>query len=169
MKTLFQLLAFIWVFSSCEKADTLSTDTGLTKATIDENEIPYTTLQELSPGFVFVIRSMVTVGSKPAETHMDFPYMAIINDQDTYLQEIHSIQEYPAIDYSTHTLLAIGLETRGDVQVNPIKDGDKIILKVRNKIDGKGPQGVIPRFFSAIIPKTDSANLSMEIKVIKEK
>jgi hypothetical protein len=125
-------------------------------------------LQELSPGFFFVIRSLVTVGSTPAGTHTDFPYMAIINDQDTYLQEIHSVQEYPTIDYSTHTLLAIGVETRGDVQVNPIKDGDKIVLKVRHKIGVKGPQGVIPRFYSAIIPKTDSANLSMEIKVIKE-
>jgi len=92
--------------------------------------------------------------------------MAIINDHDTYLREIYSKQEHPTIDFSTHTLLAIGLETRGLDKVNPVKEGNKVTLKVYSEIPRIGPAGVVPRFFSVIVPKADSANVSMEIKVI---
>lgn len=160
-------LAFICAFASCEKAGTIPLHNELTQETIIENEIPYTTLAALSPGFRFVIPSLVTIGSKVPEAPEDFPYMAIINDRTTYLREIHSLQEYPAVDFSIHTLLAIGLETRGNVKVKPIKDGNKIILKVLNEIPIKGPQGAVPRFFSVIIPRADVENISIEIKVSK--
>lgn len=169
MRTLIKFLAFICVFSSCEKVKNDPLDVTSTKEDIVENHIPFTTLSELSPGFSFVIPSLVTVGSSTVEyptSPKNFPYMAIINDQETYLREVHSKQTRPTIDYSTHTLLAIGLETRGVVKISPVRDGDKTILKVYEEISKIGPQGVVPHFFSVIISRAESENVRMEVKII---
>lgn len=166
MRVLFPFLVFVCSFLSCAKTGTVGPDSALAEEINPDDELPYTTLAELSPGFRFTIRSMVVVGSETRETFRNLPYMAVINDQETYLQRIATQQLHPAIDFSTHTLLAVGLNTRGSVKITPVKEGEKTILKVHNEIPEIGPQGSGPYFLSAVVPKTDSVNVSMELKVV---
>lgn len=148
MKTLFQSLAFICFFASCEKADTIPLNNELAQEeTIPENEIPYITLRDLSPGFSFYLRSMLSPSISGLETRKPDPYMAVINDEETYLWEMYTNKDLPSIDFSKNTLLAVGLVTRGLVKVKLVQEDDKVIFKVHNEIPRYGPQGLGPHFY----------------------
>jgi|GEM_PF-1560971 len=170
MKTLFQSLAFICVFASCEKADTIPLDNELAQGEItSENEIPYITLRDLSPGFSFYLRSMLLPSISGLETPKPDPYLAIINDEDTYLWEMYTDKDLPTIDFSKNTLLAVGLVTGGTVETKLVQEDHKVIFKIHIEIPRNGFQGDVPHFYSAIVPKLDSTNAGLEITITKEK
>ena len=170
MKTLFQSLAFICFFASCEKAGTIPLDNELAQEeTIPENEIPYITLRDLSPGFSFYLRSMLPLSMGGIENPKLDPYIAIINDEDTYLWEMYTKKDLPSIDFSKYTLLAVGLVTGGTVEVKLVQEEHKVIFKIHIEIPRKGFKGESPHFYSAIVPKLDSTNASLEINITKEK
>jgi hypothetical protein len=161
MKLLFYLsMLAIFSLSSCKEQNV-------------SQDLPLTSLANLSTeqDFSFSVKSS-TVG-KLSSLHNgasnNSEYLVVINDQNTYMNEIVTKNPPPFIDFATHTLLAVVLEYRGNVTLRATKEGSKTILKVIRRIPDLGPQGAVISSFSAIVPKVDSANLVMELINIKVK
>lgn len=160
MKRLFYLfLLSVLSISSCKEESV-------------NQEIPYTTLANLSeePNFSFSIKSS-TVGKLPTSPkgEPNKKYLVVINDKNTYLDDIITSHEHPLINFSTHTLFAFVLEYRGKVTFKTRNDGDKTILTVNIEVPELGPQGTVYNTFSAIVPKVDSANVIMNVNYINVK
>ncbi|ADQ16303.1 hypothetical protein [Leadbetterella byssophila] len=130
-------------------------------------EIPYTSLADLSKEaeFRFSIKSS-SLGNYPILDDGEVrtsDYLVVINDENAYLNEVVTKYEHPFINFSTHTLLVLGIEYRGTVTLKPRKEGNKTILTVIKKIPELGPQGTVFNTFSAIVPKVDSTNVIKEL------
>lgn len=160
MKRLFVLLLLsTFTLFSCKEPDVNS-------------DIPFATLAGLAEDAQFRFR----IKSSPLGKYSKLPdgkantkeYLVVINDDSRYRDEILTQKERPFIDFSTHTLLALGLEYRGAVNLMPRKDGDRTILTVVKSIPTLGPQGVGFGTFSAVVPKVDSAKVEIEVRVKHE-
>jgi hypothetical protein len=151
------LVLFLLTVFACEKEGTVLTES-------QEVGLPYTSLKELSPESYFIMRCLTSSYEGEAREQE----LVVINDEEAYYRELGGSPSRPKIDFSTHTLLAVGLMTRGSLSGKLIKDGDRLVLKVRNGIPTVGPQGTWPHLFSALIPKIENTEVALEIQVIKE-
>jgi hypothetical protein len=130
------LILFLFVLTGCNKP-------------FFSTEVKFKSLSDLSTNFNFVLSSAVHDGNQVGLP--DTPLIAI-NDVDTYQKEILSNQVLPEIDFSSKTLVAFGVMTRGIAKIKIKRNGKKITVEaITNK--GYGPSGALPQFYSAVIPK----------------
>jgi hypothetical protein len=166
MKTLIPFISLLIVLASCGMEEDNPTSISDASGEIMNEYMPLTTLSELSPGFKFSMPSEVYMGPQ-ADFFKEPAYLVIINDENSYLRAVQSNQTLPTVDFSKYTLLAIAIESKGDVDLRVIKDADKTILKINQVYSKIGIQGLFPRFYTAIVPKVDSANVEMVINILK--
>lgn len=130
-------------------------------------DLPYTTFDSMSPEFKFYIKSLINEGKGVPDSGP--PFLAVINDEAECRGEIMLVngQEYPLVDFSKHTVLALAITRSGGIALKPRKEGEKTILNVKREIPKYGP-GPIMKFYAVVVPKVDSANVLLEIIDVKE-
>ncbi len=96
-----------------------------------------------------------------------WPYIVVINDKDQYLKEIKvnssstDLIKLPDIDFNTQTVIAGEMWSYiwPEIKVGTVEDQLYMYLRKDPPLT-VGPTGVTLFFFSAVVPKIDSSNVT---------